>query len=811
MFGIDHLCWRGLGNLGHSKSRPLTVSLLRPSFPPRGSFRQLCHTPLKVAWLFFLFGFVGIAASDFFCPNLQTIASSLNLSESMAGVTFLAFGNGSPDVFSTFSAMKAQSGSLAIGELIGAASFIASVVAGSMAVVAPFRVSRLPFLRDLSFFMCAILIVVAIVWDGKIYLYESVILIAFYAIYVAVVVVGNVWWRRNHEQRELMKRAREGFGEMGPEALTLFDTIQSRMNMSDDDEPLSRFYDDEIDGIFPSSPRPLSASSPGSDQLRFAFDHRAPQAMSSHIMGRRPGIRPSFFGAIEFRDVVHSLEKTNLRYGHPNDQYRTDFRRRYSTMPANIDSTRPHFLADPQSLMARPSYAADAIITAARTGDDYFTSSQIRSSSPIGEASGTDDDMDLEESSNIPRITVNTITSLTPPGFSRTTFPSGSPLISPLHSHRPISRPISPLHPPSTPLSPLLSPTSSRPMSPYPPHESHLLDTRVAKVAHVLALEPYDLEVVLRTLFPSLQGWTEKSMSGKITSLVATPILLVLRLTLPVVDDEGLQPNPYDYEDEDGETAGLLARESANNVFVEDVDEDADGQGKIGWCQWLTALQLVFAPVFVVTVLATDGFVDYIAIAWALLGGALAMLLLLLTTRPQHRPPFFKLVSFVGFAISITWIYIIANEVVGVLQVLRTIDFATFFICSLIRAIGHIVGLSEAILGLTVFAMGNSLGDFVANVTIAKMGSPMMAISACFGGPIHSARRGHQRDIHDQHHGRAVQHRYRAHHSGVIGWAAGGSVLITRPCAEEWIQDHEKFWICVDRDIYCVQRDQRVA
>ncbi|RUP43330.1 hypothetical protein BC936DRAFT_137334 [Jimgerdemannia flammicorona] len=71
--------------------------------------------------------------------------------------------------------------------------------------------------------------------------------------------------------------------------------------------------------------------------------------------------------------------------------------------------------------------------------------------------------------------------------------------------------------------------------------------------------------------------------------------------------------------------------------------------------------------------------------------------------------------------------------------------------------------------------------------------------------------RGHQRDIHDQHHGRAVQHRYRAHHSGVIGWAAGGSVLITRPCAEEWIQDHEKFWICVDRDIYCVQRDQRVA
>lgn len=46
------------------------------------------------------------------------------------GVTFLALGNGSPDLFSTFSAMHSNLGSLALGELIGAASFIVSVVAG---------------------------------------------------------------------------------------------------------------------------------------------------------------------------------------------------------------------------------------------------------------------------------------------------------------------------------------------------------------------------------------------------------------------------------------------------------------------------------------------------------------------------------------------------------------------------------------------------------------------------------------------------------------------------------------------------------
>ena len=73
--------------------------------------------------LIFLFSFIGISASDFFCPNLSTIAAYLGLNESTAGVTFLAFGNGSPDVFSTFSALKEGTFGLAIGELIGAATF----------------------------------------------------------------------------------------------------------------------------------------------------------------------------------------------------------------------------------------------------------------------------------------------------------------------------------------------------------------------------------------------------------------------------------------------------------------------------------------------------------------------------------------------------------------------------------------------------------------------------------------------------------------------------------------------------------------
>src|SRR5437762_1443906 len=120
-------------------------------------------------------------------------------------MTFLAFGNGSPDLFSTFSAISHESGSLAIGELIGAASFITSVVAGSVAVVSPFRITKAPFLRDVTFFLLAICVVLAIIWDGKINLWESIILVLFYLIYVGVVAL-EIWWTKYQKRRKWQER-----------------------------------------------------------------------------------------------------------------------------------------------------------------------------------------------------------------------------------------------------------------------------------------------------------------------------------------------------------------------------------------------------------------------------------------------------------------------------------------------------------------------------------------------------------------------------------------------------------------------------
>uniref|UniRef100_A0A2K6KHS4 Solute carrier family 8 member B1 n=1 Tax=Rhinopithecus bieti TaxID=61621 RepID=A0A2K6KHS4_RHIBE len=95
-----------------------------------------CHFPpnllplavtLYVSWLLYLFLILGVTAAKFFCPNLSAISTTLKLSHNVPaltcsphGVTFLAFGNGAPDIFSALVAFSdPHTAGLALGALFG--------------------------------------------------------------------------------------------------------------------------------------------------------------------------------------------------------------------------------------------------------------------------------------------------------------------------------------------------------------------------------------------------------------------------------------------------------------------------------------------------------------------------------------------------------------------------------------------------------------------------------------------------------------------------------------------------------------------
>ncbi|XP_048513440.1 mitochondrial sodium/calcium exchanger protein-like [Athalia rosae] len=128
---------------------------------------------LYVFWLMYLFLILGITADNFFCPALSIIAEILHLSDNIAGVTILAFGNGAPDIFTALVAPVDET-VVMFNELIGAGVFVTSVIAGSVAVTRPFQVKFRPYLRDTVFYLVAVCWIGWVIRDETVHLWEAI-------------------------------------------------------------------------------------------------------------------------------------------------------------------------------------------------------------------------------------------------------------------------------------------------------------------------------------------------------------------------------------------------------------------------------------------------------------------------------------------------------------------------------------------------------------------------------------------------------------------------------------------------------------
>ena len=165
--------------------------------------------------------------------------------------------------------------------------------------------------------------------------------------------------------------------------------------------------------------------------------------------------------------------------------------------------------------------------------------------------------------------------------------------------------------------------------------------------------------------------WNNTKLYQKLWLVIKAPVVLPLTLTIPV----------HDIEDENNQ----------------------------GWCQLLHAIQLIFASQFMAFAFTQDLTTEiFHCQLWqlTLIISLVLIVLLLVTSKTETAPMYQPIFAFVGFIVAVGWIYLIANEIVSIL-----------------KALGVFWNISDAILGLTVLAWGNSIADLIADVAIAKQGN----------------------------------------------------------------------------------------
>ncbi|KAJ8674829.1 hypothetical protein QAD02_010615 [Eretmocerus hayati] len=143
------------------------------------------------------------------------MAGVLQLSENIAGVTILAFGNGSPDIFTSLVANEKER-LVMFTELLGAGVFVTAIIAGSVVVFSPFRVQPKYFVRDASFYMLSAFWIAYIVFDDVIHVWEAASCVGIYVLFIVVVVLMQKAESRRDRRHKRIPTMRD------PDALQAF-------------------------------------------------------------------------------------------------------------------------------------------------------------------------------------------------------------------------------------------------------------------------------------------------------------------------------------------------------------------------------------------------------------------------------------------------------------------------------------------------------------------------------------------------------------------------------------------------------------
>ncbi|NXO10861.1 NCKX1 protein, partial [Oriolus oriolus] len=141
---------------------------------------------LHIFGIMYVFVALAIVCDEYFVPALGVITEKLQISEDVAGATFMAAGGSAPELFTSLIGVFISHSNVGIGTIVGSAVFNILFVIGTCALFSReiLHLTWWPLFRDISFYIVDLLMLILFFLDSVIDWWESLLLLAAYATYV---------------------------------------------------------------------------------------------------------------------------------------------------------------------------------------------------------------------------------------------------------------------------------------------------------------------------------------------------------------------------------------------------------------------------------------------------------------------------------------------------------------------------------------------------------------------------------------------------------------------------------------------------
>uniref|UniRef100_A0A672FU86 Sodium/calcium exchanger membrane region domain-containing protein n=1 Tax=Salarias fasciatus TaxID=181472 RepID=A0A672FU86_SALFA len=119
---------------------------------------------LHVLCAIYMFYALAIVCDDYFVPSLEKISENLQLSEDVAGATFMAAGSSAPELFTSLIGVFITKGDVGVGTIVGSAVFNILVIIGLSGIFAGQTVvlTWWSLFRDSSYYILSVLTLIMV-------------------------------------------------------------------------------------------------------------------------------------------------------------------------------------------------------------------------------------------------------------------------------------------------------------------------------------------------------------------------------------------------------------------------------------------------------------------------------------------------------------------------------------------------------------------------------------------------------------------------------------------------------------------------